>query len=231
MLRDILGKRLGVWLAVVFLLVLQALSLTYAAQQNRTLVVTGRSGELKVIDMDGRSYVEIEKLALLLNASLSSQGDRMMLTLPASTNSRTQQPPALNQPVATGFSKDFLKAGIEELADIREWRSTLTNAIQRGFPVMPEWVDSYSFPAQQSLALASLAVTTESDRAAFQLLTNEFNNMKQLSDRFLQANKSRTYIPPDSLNNDPLDQKILKCARSLAAMAAAGHFSDDGSCH
>jgi hypothetical protein len=55
--------------------------------------------------------------------------------------------------------------------------------------------------------------------------------MKQLSDRFLQANKSRTYIPPDSLNNDPLDQKILKCARSLAAMAAAGHFSDDGSCH
>jgi hypothetical protein len=230
-------SRSTIWSLIVAVLSLQALVLSHAAQQNRTLVVTGHSGELTVVDMGGRLYVEIEPLARLVDASLGSQGNRMVLTLPASTEDRPASAPApppappMHQPVMTGFSKDFVKAGIEEMADIREWRSTLANAIQRGFPVTPEWVDSYNVRAQQSLALTSLAASTESDRAAFQLLTNEFNNMKQLSDRFLQANKSRTYISPDSLNNDPLDQKILKCARSLAAMAAAGQFADDGSCH
>src|SRR5579863_9290186 len=39
------------------------------------------------------------------------------------------------------------------------------------------------------------------------------------------------YISPDTLKNDPLDQKILNRARSLAPMAASGQFQDDGSCH
>jgi hypothetical protein len=52
-----------------------------------------------------------------------------------------------------------------------------------------------------------------------------------LSDRFLEANRTRTYISPDALNNDPLDQRILTCAHSLAAMAANGQYTDDGSCH
>jgi hypothetical protein len=58
-----------------------------------------------------------------------------------------------------------------------------------------------------------------------------FNNMNTLSDRLLQANRNRTYVPPDALNNDPLDQRILNCAHSLAAMAASGQFADDASCH
>jgi hypothetical protein len=62
------------------------------------------------------------------------------------------------------------------------------------------------------------------------LLNNEFNNMKKLSDRFVEANQSRTYVPPTALDNDPLDQKILSCAHSLAAMAANNQFVDDGSC-
>jgi hypothetical protein len=181
--------------------------------------------------MDGHSYVEIEPLASFINASLSFQGYRIVLTLPPSAADRPVPVPGANQAVTPGFSKEFLKAAIEEMADIREWRSTLTYAIQRGFPVTPDWVDNYSLRAQQSLAQASLEASTDSDRAAFQLITSEFNNMKQLSDRFLQQNKSRTYISPDSLNNDPLDQRILKCAHSLAAMASIGQFADDGSCH
>jgi hypothetical protein len=224
-------KRHGVWLVFVLLASLQVLVLTQAAQRNRTLVVTGYPGELTVVDIGGHSYVEIEILARLVNGSLSFQGDRMVLTLPTFSKDGSAPAPAVNQPLASGFSKDFLKAGLEELADIREWRSTLTYAIQRGFPVTPESMDPYRFRAQQSLGLASLATSTDSDRAAFQLFTNEFNNMKQLSDRFLQQNKSRTYTAPDSLNKDSLDQKILKCALSLAAMAASGQFVDDGSCH
>ena len=213
------------------LLSLPFLVLARAAQQNRRLVVTGHAGEVQVIDVGGRSYVEIETLARVINGSLRSEGDSLVLTLPPTHQESPVPTSGVNQPIASGLSKDFLKAALEEMADVREWRSTLTNAIQRGFPVTPEWVDPYSLRAQQSLGFASLATSNDSDRAAFQLLTTVFNNMKQLSDRFLQQNKSRTYISPDSLNNDPLDQRILKCARSLAAMAASGQFTDDGSCH
>jgi hypothetical protein len=55
--------------------------------------------------------------------------------------------------------------------------------------------------------------------------------MNKLSDRFLEANRTRSYISPDALNNDPTDQRILTCAHSLAAMAANGQFIDDGSCY
>ena len=89
---------------------------------------------------------------------------------------------------------------------------------------------SFSDRAQHDLRLVSLAASTESDKNALHLLTNEFNNMKQLSDRFVEANKSRTYIRTDALENDPIDRRILNCGHSLAAMAASGQFVDDGSC-
>jgi hypothetical protein len=79
--------------------------------------------------------------------------------------------------------------------------------------------------------MASVAASTDSDRKAHQLLSNEFDNMKKLSDRFVDANTARNYTSLDALESDPLDQKILNCARSLAAMAASGQFVDDGSCH
>jgi hypothetical protein len=113
---------------------------------------------------------------------------------------------------------------------IREWRSTLITAVQRGYPVTEDWMTGFSNTAQHNLRVASIAASTESDRNALQLLTNEFNNMKTLSDRFVNARKSLTYVSTDALKNDPLDQRILNCGHSLAAMAASGQFVDDGSC-
>jgi len=221
-----MGQKLrGAQLAFVVSLVVPAFFLREAAQRNRTLVINGHPGEIAVIEREGHAYVEIEALARMTNGSLSFNGDQIMLTLPGAG----APAPATTQP--SGFTKDFIEAGIEEMAVIREWRSTLTNAVQHGNPVTMDWAENYRARAQQSLRLASLAVSTDSDRQVFQLLTNEFNNMKKLSDRFVEANKSRTYVPPDSLNNDPLDQRILNCARALAAMAASGQFANDGSCH
>jgi hypothetical protein len=55
--------------------------------------------------------------------------------------------------------------------------------------------------------------------------------MQTLSNKILGLSKSMEFIAPDTLSNDPLDQRILNCAHSLAAMAASGQFQDDGSCH
>lgn len=218
-------------LLFAFLCSLSVLFMVRAAPQNRTLVLTGHPGELSVMEIGGRSYVDIEALTRLVSGSLSYRGSQIVLTLPSL---RTVTPTANLEAGPSGaseFSKDFLRAAIEEMGVVREWRSALKNAIGQGFPVTENWADNYRARAEQSLRLVSLAASTDHDRSAFALLTNEFHNMRKLSDRFVEASKGRVYVSPRSLDDDPLDQKILKCARSLAAMAANNQFVDDGSCH
>jgi hypothetical protein len=184
-----------------------------------------------VVEMGGHSYVDIEALTRLANGSLSFSGTQIVVTLPSPGPSTTAKNPEAGDSATLGFSKHFLQAAIEEMAVIREWRSTLVHAVRQEMPVTEAWVASSYAEAQKNLRLVSLAVVTEADRNAFQLLTNELSNMKKISDRFAEANKSRTYVGTDALEDDPLDKKILDCAHSLAAMAANNQFMDDGSCH
>jgi hypothetical protein len=197
------------------------------AQQNGTLVVSGQPGQTPVLQINGRSYVDITALARLINGSLSFKGNHVTLTLPGSGDST---PPPASQP-APAFSKDFLRAGIEYMSVIREWRSALIDAVQNGYPVTDAFAAAYRGQASTSLRLASVAASTDSDHNAFQLLSNEFDNMQKLSNKVLAARKDMNYISADALKDDPLNQQILNCARSLAAMASSGQFQDDGSCH
>ena len=114
---------------------------------------------------------------------------------------------------------------------IREWRVAIVSAIQNNYPVMDEWVARYRSTANSKLALASTALITDSDRNGISLLTNEFGNMQKFSDKYLAMHKSQTYISPDSLDNDPLDQQLLECARGLAVLIAGGQFQDVATCH
>src|SRR6266404_6314536 len=222
-------KRRVLRLALEVPLILLAFFLARAAQK-RTLVISGHPGEIAVTDMDGHSYVEIEALARLTNGSLGFNGNQIILTLPAASPPPSGSVTPVSQSSVSGFSKDFIRASIEEMAVIREWRGMLRNAVQQGLPVTGDWADNYRARAEQSLRLVSLAVSTQDDRNAFQLLTNEFKNMKKLSDRFVEASKARIYVSPNLFNNDPLDKRILDCAHSLASMAASGQFIDDGTC-
>jgi hypothetical protein len=225
------GRRFGKWVTLAIIPASVLFAARVASQQPHTLSVTGRPREIAVTEVGGHFYVEVEALRQLLDGSLTLNGMQFVLSLPSSGANRPATAHSENEPPASGFSKQFLNAGIEQMSAIREWRSTLVSAVQRGYPITEEWMTGFSGRAQTNLRLVSVAVSTDSDRNALQLLTNEFNNMKRLSDRFVDANKSRTYMPPDSLQNDALDRRILNCGHSLAAMAASGQFVDDGSCH
>jgi hypothetical protein len=213
------------------LLASPGLFLAQAGQQNPALLVPGQRGQAPVVQINGRSYVDVEALARLINGSLSFNGNQITLTLPAPSSSTPPTPDLASQPDNPGFSKEFMKAGIEEMSVIREWRSALVNAVQNGYPVTDAFVAGYQGQAATNLRLASVAISTDSDQSAFQLLSNEFDNMQKLSNKILKARKNMNYIPTDALKGDPLDQKILTCARSLASMAASGQFVDDGSCN
>jgi hypothetical protein len=217
------------WIIVVAVAVaLPSLALSQVARQTRTLIVNGHSGDTAIVEIEGRSYVELEALVRLANGSLRFNGNQISVTLPAGGGGAEHA--SATPPANPGFSKEFLRAGIEQMAVIREWRVALTNAIERGYPVTEDWVAAYRSQATQNLRLASVAASTDADRNAVRLLGSELNNMNKLNQRFLDANQSMTMVRTDALKGDPLDQKILDCGHSLAAMASSGQFVDDGSC-
>jgi hypothetical protein len=218
------------WLTLFALLIAPGLCHAQLDQHSESLVVSGHTGQLPVTQISGRSYVAVDALARLMNGSLGYQGKQIILTLPA-TASSAGTVPRTSQPASAGFSKDFLNAGIETMSEVREWRSALLSAVENGYPVTDASMDQYRAQAAKNLRLTSVAATTDSDRNALQLLDKEFGHMQDLSNKILAARKKMNYITRDSVKNDPLDQKILNCARSLAAMAASGVFQDDGVCN
>ncbi len=194
------------------------------------LSVDGHPGNAPVVQINGRSYVEVESLARIISGSLAFQPNSITLVLPLTTPPASAVPST--PPPPKGFSKDFLRAGIEVMSVIREWRSAIVNAVQTGNPVTEDWVSNYRRTADAKIALAATAVGTDSDRQGLPLLQNEYNNMQKLSDSFLALNQSRSYTPTNSFDNNPLDDQILACARGLASLATSGgQFEDVPSCH
>ena len=231
-------RRSFAWLLGAFLLVVSGIAVAQDANQNRTLIVNGQSANVPVIQVNGRSYVDLEALARAANGSLSFSGNMIALTLPgppANANTTSPNTPSASASAAPpaanpGFSQAFLQAAIEQMSTVREWHTALAAAIQNGTPVAANWLLPYRNQAATNLRLASVAIQTNSDRRAFQLLTNEFQNMAKLADKYIAARANLTYVSPNALRDDDLNQRIVTCGHSLGAMAASGQFVDDGSC-
>jgi hypothetical protein len=210
-----------------------------STQKAETLVIEGQMGQAAVIRVDGRAYVDVETLAHIANWSVSFKANRIVLNLqpnagdtPAATDTPNAAPPTQDD---SSLSRDFMRSGMEAIAQMREWASPLANAIQNGYPVTESWVAGYREQAAHALSLASVAAATDSDRRALQLLTNEFEAVRQWSNKLVEARKSMNTaqytMSASALRDDPLSQKIVSCGRFLAPMLASGSFQDDSSCH
>jgi hypothetical protein len=96
---------------------------------------------------------------------------------------------------------------------------------------LPTVLGPYQANAAKNLRLTSVAATTTADREALPLLTAQLDRMQQLSNQVVAARQNVSYITVDSVENDPLNQKILKCTHALGEMAASGEFQDNAACH
>jgi hypothetical protein len=218
-----------------------AVALSLGAAERHTLILNGRSTDVPVIYVNSHPYVGLEALAHALNGSVSSSGAKVALSLPTSSANHapsttpTQQAhepiPDQPSPSTPGFSRDFLNAGIEQMSTLREWHTALQTAIQNGIPLSEGLLQPYRAQATTNLRFASVAATTSADHNAYRLLNNVYLNMGKLSEKYVGMRASLTYIAPDALQNDELNQRIITCGHFLGAMAASGEFSDDGSCH
>lgn len=225
---------------VALLLIILAGALSLGAAQGHTLVLNGDSTDVPVIFVGGHPYVGLEALANALNGSMSSSGAMVALSLPVGSANRAPSAatasaapaPAATQaaPSNPGFSREFLNAGIEQMSTLREWHTALQTAIQNGIPLSEGLLQPYRAQATSNLRLANVAINTTADRNAYQLLNNVYVNMGKLSDKYVNMRANMTYIAPNALQNDDLNQRVMNCGRFLGAMAASGQFSDDGSC-
>jgi hypothetical protein len=226
---------------LVFTAVLSGATFGQAQQQyqQRNLVVNGQNGKADVIDQNGRLYVDLSALARIGKGSVSFSGPGVVLTLPGGASgpgtAGTATPPATAQPEnSSALSQEFMKAGIEEIARLREWATTLASAIRGGYGVTDEWVNGYRDQASQSLQLAEAAASTNGDRDAAQLLRRVFDLVQRWSDQLVAAKKSmdtaKYTTSPNALREDPLSQKLITCGHFVTQMLGSATFQDDPSC-
>ena len=215
------------WVMLVAILLLSALVLM--AQQTGSLLMDGPQGQARVLQVQGKNYVEVDELARITGGSLRFVGNQIILTLAGSGDTSSQAVQSAPTP-PVGLSKPFLGAGIESMREILEWHATLKTGIERRYPLSDEWFGNFRRQIQATLKHTEAMASTDMDRQAFPLLVNEFNNMGALTDKYLKITANRDYLAPDSLSSDPLEQKLLTCWQSLASMASSNQFVDDGSC-
>jgi hypothetical protein len=224
-------KRTGV-ASLLVMMVLMAMAQTQPERE--MLSVQGYQGQASVIRHQGRVFVDAEELARMTNGSLSFEKNKIILTLPSPDNLSSS-----DETQTSGFSRGFLKAAIEAMASIREWGGTLQATVQNGYPVAKTTAGSaiaaYQGRAADSIALASIAASTESDRRGLELLKNQFNNVQAWSDAFVKARSSMSAADlttsEDALKSDQDAQKLVRCGQFLAQMFAGGTFEDDVACH
>ncbi len=222
----------------VLFLVLLSCGVTSAqvSPQDRHLVVNGKAGDATVVEINNRIYIDIEPLVRIANGSVGFEGRQITLVLPGSAATTRASSPEPKQPAnPNGLSQTFMIAGIETIAQMREWASTMANAIQHGYGVTDSWAADYQGKAADSLRQASASTSTEGDRNALQLLTAEFHSVETWSAELVEAKKNmdtaKYSMSSGALRNEPLSQKIINCGHFLATMLGSAEFSDDPSCH
>ena len=222
-------RRNAIHTSVMLVAILLLPLLILVAQETTSLLIEGPQGQTRVIQVQGKNYVEVDELARITGGSLRFVRNQIMLTLPGSGDTSLQAVQSAPTP-SVGLSRPFLGAGIETMRQILEWHAALKTAIERGYPLSDVWIGNFRRQIQASLKHTEAMASTDMDQKAFPLLTNEFNTMNALTDEYVKITASRNYLAPNSLNSDPLNQKLLTCSQSLASMASSNQFVDDGSC-
>jgi hypothetical protein len=221
----------GLFAALALFLILSVSALAQSSSAKTTLVVNGHTAEGAVLQIDGHPYVDVEKFAQMINAAVSFEPGRVLLTIPpAEAGAKPDHP-------ATGLSKDFAKAGISQLAVMWEWKGAISSAIRSGVAGgnwLAPLLHDHRVRAEESQSKTSLAAKTESDQKALQLLKNELASLAEWDSNTqstIHSLNGEQSVSPTVAENDPLLMKISECGSFLNAMLVTGEFADSSSCH
>src|SRR5437588_11335759 len=118
------------WSTLLLLLFASSNLVAQVAPQKQTLTVNGQTGQAATVQINGRTYIDLDSLARLTSGSVNYAGDRMVVTLPTSAGNAPAASAGPSQEDNSRLSHDFQKAGIESIAEMRAWASTRGYAIR-----------------------------------------------------------------------------------------------------
>lgn len=222
------------WVIVLVPLLMYAIFLLaqQAPPAKRALVINGHSVPDAVVQINGHFYADIDAMAEATRATLKFLPDRVVLTIP---EEGVQLPPpqAAVPQTKEGITKDFARAALAQLSSMREWKDAVIRMIKAGEPAGAKLQD-YRDRAVESLRLASVSASTNSDQNALQLLRNEFTYMQQWDTGAMAANRAMSgeqAVNPNFPQNDAMVTKISDCHSFLNSMIVSGVFADSQLCH
>lgn len=239
------NRKLGRVLATGVVLLLAGIAV---AQEpvDKSLVVNGKTVRGAMIDVQGRTYVDIKMLADAISGTVNQDADRVTLVLPAFVATSAAvgagpvavtgtAPGAAGVPLAAGhLSTDFRAATISALSDMRQWQGAIESVVAQGMNVVGSWPQDYRDQAQASVDLAKVRVSTEDDASAMKLLQNEFASLRDWAGAVVTERKNlqaARFVDPNALKNDVTLNKITDCSRFLGGMVSSGIYADSPSCH
>ena len=200
----------------------------------KTLVVNGKTVDVAVVEVEGRSYVDIDALAQIIGGSVNFEPNQITLTLPEPAPAATPADASAATPPATDeMSKQFQQLAVFTLAEMREWRGAISAVVTTGVPVVGTWPEDYRDRVDNDLLQATLGASTVQDNQAVQLLQQEYALLTDWANQVLGERKAldaARSIDPNSLQNDQALAKISKCGQFLSSMIVGGNFYDDSSC-
>jgi hypothetical protein len=187
-----------------------------------------------VTQVGGHSFIDIDTVAQITNGTVTVEPNRILLNIPSpqpNPNS-SAAPPSPSQSMS--LSKEFARAAIAELSEMREWRGAIGTILTYGVPVVGTWPQDYHDRVQTDLAQVAVSATTAGDQDALQLLNNQFQNLAQWTGDIVSARQSMNAtktVDPNYQQNDPSLAKISSCSAYLSSMLVSGTYSDNASCH
>jgi hypothetical protein len=197
---------------------------------DKDLVVNGKTIGSPVVQIGGRSYVDIDTLAEVTNGVIAVQPDRVVLTIPTEPSG---VPPAPTPP-PDALSREFAREAIGLLAEMREWRGAIGTTRAYNVPFTGTWPQDYHDRVETDLQRVAISARTPADQQALQLLSNEFENLSNWANGVIKERENldaTKTVDPNVTQNDQVLQKISACSNFLSNMVVSGTFSDDASCH
>jgi hypothetical protein len=227
-----MNRRSNLRYVILFAIILFSLASVLWAQRgpDKILVVNGKTFDSPVVQIGGRSYVDVETLAQITNGVIAVQPDRIVLTIPVAASSAPPPPP----PPPEGLSKEFAREAIAVLAEMREWRGAIGAIRSYNVPFTGTWPQDYRDRVEADVQRLSVAASTSSDQDALQLLRNEFDNLSNWTGSVIaerQALNATKTVDPNVMQNDQALTKISSCSSFLSGMLVSGAFADSPSCH
>jgi hypothetical protein len=210
---------------------LAGVAVAQSDRKAQTVTINGHTGQVTTYQIEGRTYVDLETLMRIADGAISFRGSDIVLQLPAAV------PDSYSSQEASGvaLSQEFMRASLQTLTILKDWTNTLAYGIQHGVPGDGRRMVVFHDRSADALRLAKVAVSSQGDQEALQLLTNHFNMINGWSDKLVAERKrmdtGKYSITPDAIKNDETYQKIAACNKFLNVMLPGGTFQDDYACH